>query len=153
MLMRQRIGQVVVNYRITEEIQSGNFGAVYKAEHTILTNRTVAIKFLHANYLHSQQERALFIQEAQFLEQLKHPFILPIHDVGILDDGCPYIIMKLASQGSLCDRLNDKAHLLSEKEILAILTQIGEALQYTHQQKIVHRDLKPANILFDEQGN
>src|SRR5947209_501641 len=98
--MMQRIGQVVGNYRVTEKIQSGNFGAVYKAEHTILTNRTVAIKFLHANYLHSQQEQALFIQEAQLLEELKHPFILPIHDVGIFHDGCPYIVMKFASKGS-----------------------------------------------------
>jgi serine/threonine protein kinase len=46
--MIQRIGQVLGNYRITDEINSGTFGAVYKAEHTILINRTVAIKFLHA---------------------------------------------------------------------------------------------------------
>jgi serine/threonine protein kinase len=67
--MIQCIEQITGNYRITEVISSGAFGAVYKVEHTILTNRTVAIKFLHANYLHSQQEQALFIQETQFLEQ------------------------------------------------------------------------------------
>jgi serine/threonine protein kinase len=38
-------------------------------------------------------------------------------------------------------------------EAIAILTQIGEALQYAHQHQIVHRDLKPENILFDDQGN
>jgi len=33
------------------------------------------------------------------------------------------------------------------------LSQIGEALQYAHQQNIIHRDLKPENILFHANGD
>lgn len=69
------------NYQVIEEIASGAFGRIYRGKHTIL-NRTVAIKLLHGIHLNSQKERDNFIQEARLLEMLKHPYILPIIDVG-----------------------------------------------------------------------
>jgi serine/threonine protein kinase len=77
------IGKYIGNYRLVEEIASGSFGCVYKGVHLFLTRRVVAIKILHRTFLGSQRERDNFLQEAELLEMLKHPHILPIYDVGI----------------------------------------------------------------------
>jgi serine/threonine protein kinase len=39
------------------------------------------------------------------------------------------------------------------RETLSILRQVGEALQFAHQQHVVHANLKPENILFQDDGN
>src|SRR6266567_216122 len=146
------IGKQIGNYRVVAEINSGAFGSVYQAQHIILRERTVAIKLLHA-YLGSPKEREQFLQEAQFLEKLKHPYCLPIIDAGI-HNGLPYVVSEYAMNGSLRNRLKRQSpHTLPVEEALTILTQIGQALQHAHQQNIIHRDLKPENILFNAKGD
>ena len=49
-----KVGDIIGNYRLLEEIASGSFGSVYRGVHTILTTRIVAIKILH---LHLQQQQ------------------------------------------------------------------------------------------------
>ncbi len=142
------IGKQIGNYRLIEEIASGAFGTVYRAHHYILSNRIVALKVLHVHLPARERER--FIQEAQFLESLRHRHILSVVDIGF-DDGRPYLASVYAPGGSLRQRLNQK-RLLPWDEVHIILTQVGEALRYAHQQNIVHCDLKPENILFNAEG-
>ena len=106
------IGKHVGNYRVTAKIASGSYGTVYRAQHTILS-RVAAIKMMHVAHLNSQKERDDFLKEARLLEQLKHPHILPIYDVGIEDDS-PYMVAEYASKGSL-------------RTLLKRLGQIGRA--------------------------
>ncbi|HLZ62138.1 MAG TPA: serine/threonine-protein kinase [Ktedonosporobacter sp.] len=147
------IGQHIGNYQITQELAKGGFGSVYLAHHRYLPDRTVVIKLLHTHYLTSAEERQHFLQEAQMLEKLRHPHILPILDVGV-DDSILYLVTEYAQGGSLRDRLRQAhSHPLPMGESLHILSQIGQALQHAHDQQIIHRDLKPENILFDVQGN
>jgi len=146
------IGNRIGNYHIISQIASGGFASVFQAKHIHLTERIVAIKLLHNKFLSSKEEQNRFLQEAQLLEKLKHPHILSILDVGINED-LPYIVTEYAINGSLRDRLKQKTQRpLSQQDSLAILSQIGQALQHAHQQKIVHRDLKPENILFNSSG-
>src|SRR5213080_1883256 len=145
------IGKSLGNYRITAEIGSGGFGNVFQGQHTILTERTVAIKQLHS-HLGSTEERDRFLEEARLLERLKHPHILHIFDVGIYE-GFPYLVAEYASGGSLRDHLSKYApNLLPIKEALTLLSQVGQGLYYAHQRNVIHRDLKPANILFNAKG-
>lgn len=148
-IMERSIGK----YRILEEIASGSFGRVYRGQNTARQNYPVAIKQMHAAHLPSAQERSSFMQEAHLLTMLRHPFIVPVLDVGIEDD-FPYLVMEYAPNGSLYDRLKQLApRPLPVKEALRILGQVGTALHYAHQQNVIHRDLKPANILFNAQGD
>src|SRR5450755_1041565 len=145
------IGKIIGNYRITAELGSGGFADVYLAQHIIFADKpAVAIKLLYARL--KLKEREQFIQEAQFLHRLQHPHILPVLDAGF-QDGTPYIIIEYAARGSLQDRLDRQpGKALPLAEGIAIITNIGEALHYAHQQNIVHRDLKPDNILFNAKG-
>src|SRR2546421_1088325 len=148
-MANSNINRQIGNYRVMSELAGGTFGRVYLAQHTLLRKRTVAIKLLHATYLGSLEERERFVQEAQYLEQLKHPSILPILDVGI-DSGSPYLVAEYAPNGSLRHRLKRYSpRPLLLQETLTIITQVGQALQYAHQQHIIHRDIKPENILFN----
>ncbi len=143
------VGKQIGNYRITDLFDSGSFGRIYRATHIYLPNRVVAIKVMHLSYLGSQQERENFLQEARLLEISKHPNILSIYDLGI-DDGYPYFIAEFAPNGSLRKRIQQYLPSpLPQQEALTILTQVGQALYYVHEQLIVHRDLKPENILFN----
>lgn len=141
------------NYRIVAKLGRGSFGEVYKAQHIFFANRPlVAIKLLHA-FLRSPKERDRFIQEAQLLNTLTHPHILPILDAGMHEEDLPYLVMEYAPGGSLQDRLDKNVgQPLPINEAIILLEHIGEALHYAHQQNIVHRDLKPDNILFNTKG-
>jgi serine/threonine protein kinase len=140
------------NYVVISELGSGAFGKVFLARHIVLSNRTVAIKLMHSMHLNSEEEFIRFLEEAQFLEKLKHPHILPIIDVSFLE-GFPYLVTEYASKGSLRDLLQSQpSKPLPLEKSIAILTQVGQALTHAHQYNIVHRDLKPENILFNEYG-
>ncbi len=144
--------EYIGNYCIIKKISNGAFGDVYLAKHTFLTNHIVAIKVLRSVHHASSQERDRFFEEAQFLNKLKHPHILSIIDVGV-HEGCPYLVTEYASKGSLRDLLQRQSpHLLPIEESINILIQVGQALDYAHQQNIIHRDLKPENILFNAEG-
>jgi tetratricopeptide (TPR) repeat protein len=147
------ISKRIDNYYIVALLAVGGFSNVYLGRHILFPNRIVAIKVLLAKYLNSQEERDRFLQEAKFLEYLKHPYILPVIDVGIHED-LLYLVSEYMSNGSLQDRLDKKPTTpLSTKASMNILLQIGQALHYAHQQGIIHRDLKPANILFNDNGD
>jgi len=149
------IGQQFGSYIITDLINSGGFGSVFKARHAYFEDDPiVAIKILHS-HLTSPGERERFIKEAQLLRKLKHPHILAILDVGF-QNYVPFMILEHAAGGSLQDRIEKQADLpLPIDEAIKILKQIGEALNYAHQHQphIVHRDLKPKNILFNTNGD
>lgn len=114
-------GKQIGNYRIIGSLDSGAFGSVYKGVHLYLSNREVAIKMMHHTHLGEEHERESFLQEARFLEMLKHPHILPIYDVGIYE-GTPYIIAELAPNGSLRDLMKAyKPELMPLEAALTIL--------------------------------
>src|SRR6266581_9383176 len=145
----RRIG----SYDLLRELARSSFVLLYLALHSVLTNRTVAIKLMLSAPLASSEKQESFLQEARFLEMLKHPHILPIIDMSFHED-IPYLVTEYASSGSLRDRLNQQLpHVLPMQESLKILLQVGQALQYAHQRQIIHRDLKPENILFNAQGD
>src|SRR6266568_1323098 len=144
------IGRQIGSYKLVEKIGKGGYGSVYRAEHSILTNRVVAIKLLQEVLFNSDQERDRF-KEAIVLEALQHPNILHLIDVGV-DENLLYLITEYAAGGSLWDRLQHQfPQPLPLTGALDILSQIGQAVQYAHQKHIIHRDLKPQNILFDAQ--
>ena len=58
------IGKQIGNYHLSEEIASGSFDTVYRAQH-ILTDRIVALNALHVQLPAEKHER--FMQEAQLL--------------------------------------------------------------------------------------
>lgn len=143
------IGKQIKGYTILHKLGGGGSACVYLAENPL--HQQVAIKLLEPKYLKSEVEQ-LFLQEAHFLQELKHyTHILPILHHG-KNKGIPYIGLAYMAGGTLRERINVSGSLAIE-EALAIIIQIGEAVHTVHQHDIVHNDLKPENILFRAEDN
>ena len=84
---------VIGRYDDLGELGVGGMGEVRKIRDRTL-NRTLAMKIIHPNLLSNQNVTSRFIEEAQVGAQLQHPNIVPIHEMGRLDDGRLYFTMK-----------------------------------------------------------
>jgi len=140
-------------YNITGEIGRGAMGIVYKGEDPVI-GRPVAIKTIRFDTLTlaKEQENAQrrFMREARSAGSLSHPNIVTIYDVGE-DEGLTYIVMEFI-EGQSLEELITAGQRFSMDEIIAIMAQIGDALDFAHSKGIVHRDIKPGNILLDLAG-
>jgi serine/threonine protein kinase len=132
----------IPDYRITAEIARGGMGRVY-AGHDLTLDREVAIKTLLPG---GDAER--FVTEARITARLPHPGIPPVHALGTLADGTPYLAMKLIRGRTLADLLQERPSPLDElPRFVQIFEQIAQAVGFAHAQGVIHRDLKPPNVM------
>ena len=126
----------------------GGMGVVYKARQPSL-DRLVALKILPREVSNDPAFVARFSREAQTLAKLNHSNIVSIHDFGQAS-GWYYFVMEFVDGTNLRDALAGPK--LKPRQVLAIVSQICDALQFAHDAGIVHRDIKPENILLDKKG-
>lgn len=147
--MEDLTGKQFGPYQIVAPLGKGGMATVYKAYQPGM-ERYVALKVLPRYFAHDNQLAGRFQQEAKVLAGLQHPHILPIFDFGEADD-YTYIVMPLIKNGTLSDWLQGRP--LPLPEIVRVISQVADALDYAHGQGLIHRDVKPSNILMDERGN
>jgi serine/threonine protein kinase len=129
-------------YRLLERVARGGMGVVYSAEDEKLSRR-VALKVLDAQDQNGELARRL-AREAQVLARLEHPGIVPVHDVGTLQDGRVFYTMKFVEGRRLDKHIESVA---SVPDRLRLFLRICDAVAFAHARGVLHRDLKPANIM------
>ena len=136
-------------YRVTRLLGEGGYGRVFKAYDEQL-ERFVAIKVPHLYRITSEASLDRYLDEARTLAKLDHPSVVAVHDVGVTDNGLPYIVSHFVDGSNLARRMRDAP--MSVADGIRLLIVIGEALAYVHSRGVVHRDIKPGNLLLDKEG-
>lgn len=138
---------MIPGYRILDEIAHGGMGRVY-AGHDQTLDREVAIKTLLPG---ANAER--FVTEAKITAKLPHPNIPPVHAMGTLPDGMPWLAMKLIRGQTLAKLLKDRSNPKdNQPRYIQIFEPIAQAVGFAHSRGIIHRDLKPLNVMVGEFG-
>ncbi|MDF2826082.1 MAG: serine/threonine protein kinase [Mycobacterium sp.] len=141
--MESRVGTAFGKYNIVGLLGKGGMGEVYEAYDTD-KKRSVALKILADGLADDDTFRTRFQRESQAAATLQEPHVIPIHDWGEID-GRLYIDMRLV-QGQTLDELI-AAGPLTPARAVAIVGQIGAALDAAHDAGLLHRDIKPHNIV------
>lgn len=141
--MESRVGTAFGKYNIIGLLGKGGMGEVYEAYDTD-KKRSVALKILADGLADDDTFRTRFQRESQAAATLQEPHVIPIHDWGEID-GRLYIDMRLV-QGQTLDELI-AAGPLTPARAVAIVGQIGAALDAAHAAGLLHRDIKPHNIV------
>ena len=133
-------------YDIRRELGRGAMGVVYEA-YDPLIKRIVALKTIRADQLAREDAPivlARFRREAQAAGRLNHPNIVAIYDFDE-DNGTAFIAMEFVTGRDL-KQCFESGERFRTADIVRIMGQILDALDYSHRQGVVHRDVKPANV-------
>ncbi len=151
-----------VCYDHLDSIGAGGMGEVWRIRDRDL-KRVMAMKVILPHLAREPAVLARFIEEAQATAQLQHPGIVPVHEMGRLDDGRYYFTMKEV-RGRTLGRLIREVHAVSPdswqptpsgwtfRKMIAAFHKVCSAVAYAHSKGVVHRDLKPSNIMIGEFG-
>jgi len=140
-------------YELEHEIARGGMGRVYRVRDRQL-GRALAMKVLDPRDV-DEHLLARFLEEARLTSQLDHPGIVPVHDVGELEDGRVFYTMPLVAGQTLAEvleRMRAGTEGWTRTRVLHALLKACEALSYAHARGVVHRDLKPANLMIGPHG-
>lgn len=109
---------VVPGYELIKELGRGGTGVVYRATDLAL-GREVAIKLLHEQYATDSEVARRFTHEAQITARLQHPGIPPVHALGTLPDGRPYMPPEQAA-GTITV-VDERSDVLGLGAVLAVI--------------------------------
>jgi WD40 repeat protein/serine/threonine protein kinase len=132
----------VSGYRVLHEIARGGMGKVLAA-YDLTLDREVALKTLLPG---SNGDR--FLRESRITARLPHPGIPPVYALGTLEDGSPFLAMKLIAGQTLAEQMKSD----DRPRLLQVFTQVCQAVGFAHSRHVIHRDLKPANIMIGAFG-
>lgn len=137
-------------YEIRRELGRGAMGIVYEGFDPFI-ERTVAIKTVQKSLIdqsEAQEAISRFRREAQAAGRLTHPNIVSVYEYGE-DNDVAFIAMEFITGKELKDYF-DKAERFRIKDSVRIMSQLLDALEYSHERGVVHRDIKPSNIVITQ---
>jgi serine/threonine-protein kinase len=145
-------------YYLTEKLATGGMAEIYLAK--IIGpggfEKPLVIKQIHPQLSGNRHFVDLFVAEAKTLVSLAHGNIVPVYELGVVDD--TYFIAMEYIDGPTLYRLTERmaqreAHM--EPALAAWITaRILDGLDYAHRkgEGVIHRDLSPRNVMLSRDG-
>ncbi len=145
-------------YENRGEIARGGMGAILEVLDTELRRRLAMKVAIGTDGEDSARTEALldrFLEEAQITAQLDHPGVVPVHELGLDEEGKAFFTMKLV-KGRNLEAIFELVHEAKEgwtlTRALGVLLRVCEAMAFAHDKRVIHRDLKPANVMVGRYG-
>ncbi len=135
-----RIGR----FRLVAELGRGAMGRVYRGVDED-SGAMVAVKLLQQPALPPKKALRRFRKEARLLAELHNPGVARYLDAGE-DKGVLYLVTELVEGQNLSALIKSRG-TFAEREAIALIVDLLQALIDVHDRGIVHRDLKPENLI------
>src|SRR4051812_31883833 len=138
-------------YNLERTLGKGAMGVVYEGLDPRL-GRRVAIKTILKSHLDEDTAKDYsmrFVREAQAVARLNHPHIVQVHDFGE-EAEIAYLVMEFI-RGKELKTFFDAKERFDLKEVVRIMGELCDALDFAHTAGVIHRDIKPGNVMLDGQ--
>ena len=136
-------------YDLGPEIGSGSTSTVHKSTQKA-SGKVFATKVVSAAGLQTPGVADQFASEVLALKRCRHPHVVSLED-AVVDENKLYLVTELLTGGELFDYVV-KRGTLGEDEAASILSDVGDAIRFMHDQGVIHRDLKPENLLLAKES-
>jgi len=138
-------GTVLVDkYRILEPVCDGETASVFRALHLVL-GEPVLLRVLRPELHRTSGAARRFVEGAKALMRLDVERVARVIDVGELDDGLPFMALQSLEGRSLRQEVQRRGSLPVD-EAVALLRQLGQALETTRAAGIERDGLDPADV-------
>lgn len=151
------IGKQLGDYTIQSVLGQGGMARVYRGYDSKL-DRYAAVKVIEPRLASGEDDeeyRERFLREARSIARLHHPRIVSVYQFGSVDT-MYYMAMSFLEGRDLRQILKEYSRLdqvLSPQQVVTIIRDIADALDYAHRQGVIHRDVKPSNIMVTADGH
>ncbi len=146
-------------YFLTEKLATGGMAEIYLAK--LMGpggfEKQLVIKQIHPKLSGQRHFVDLFVNEAKTLVTLTHGNIVPVYELGVIDD--TYFIAMEYIDGPTLYRLTEtlaRKQTRMDPALAAWITaRILEGLDYAHRkgEGVIHRDLSPRNVMLSRDGD
>lgn len=154
--MSRSVPQKLGKYEVRRAIGRGGMGIVYEGFDPVI-DRRVALKTFITEFFDGTQADNLLTRlrrEAQAAGRLSHRNIIAIYDYDedITKDAqgadvtTAFIAMEFV-EGRTLESYFEAHERFAMREIERIMSELLDALDYSHRSGVVHRDIKPANMI------
>ncbi|HEX3761935.1 MAG TPA: protein kinase [Kofleriaceae bacterium] len=145
-------------YFLTEKLATGGMAEIYlgKIVGPGGFEKQLVIKQIHPRLSGQRHFVDLFVAEAKILVTLAHGNIVPVYELGVIDD--TYFIAMEYIDGPTLYRLTEALRRRDARMAPAvaawITARILEGLDYAHRkgEGVIHRDLSPRNVMLSRDG-
>ena len=131
-------------YRVEHVLGEGGMGIVIAAMHLGLDQR-VALKMLRPEMRRLPEVVERFQREARAASKIEGAHVAKVLDVGVLDDGTPFMVMEHL-EGSDLSSVRRAGRPLPPALAASYIIEACSAIAEAHGLGIIHRDVKPANL-------
>lgn len=139
--------QPIPNYQMIRLLGQGGMGSVILARR-VSDGRAVAIKTLLPEVAVSEQSLKRFLREIEVAATLQHPHIVSYIEHGT-HNGTVYLVSEYVNGPDAAKLAKSRGGRLPYQEVVKIIEQILDALDFAHSRGFVHRDIKEQNILVE----
>ncbi|MBL8861313.1 MAG: serine/threonine protein kinase [Planctomycetes bacterium] len=145
----------IPGYDVGERLGTGGTSDVFAAVER-KTGARLALKVLFPSAARNPATLKSFVNEARRLAELDHPHIVKGRGLAKFPGFAPgafvyFAALELVQGSTLLERL-DAGERFREDELLGIVGQVADALDYLSQKGVVHRDVKPGNLMLTHDG-